>query len=555
MLGYVLCVTLVLTALSFGFFAESFAIDESFNVKFDKKQYHPGDSLTISGEILDLGMPVIAASIYDPSGKILSANTLEISSENTFSKSISLVSPFYEKTGEYTVKLDYGQISENHHFTIVGEKPEPKISEESDKKEEPEILLLSTEKKQYTDKDVVKISGVVSSLGSPTVLIGLYDPFGMPAGFYFGLIDSDLEFSTSFLIKSGVNFKVDGTYFIKAHYYEKETVSFFDYHKEIVQPVTETTSQNIPQEKTDDDVDVNSSSDEKLIPKDETAYDDSSDSTPITKEKKQKSTPESGSDSIIENKSETIKDEKTINSETKQKQIIDEKNNSEKFLQKTEPKKHSNLSVEDVELGKLLNQINLECDPSTLTDTISYYDGMGPALYRLCNFDDSLNFFNDSLVENPNDVEILVNKGSTLGKLGFFSEALAYYDQAIDINPDFLPAKNNKANALANLGSARDAILLYDEILDENPDYVTARKNLEIVLSQTLPHETLVAVDSSSSSSSSLNTIKAEPHISEEEKLIGSTEKINTTNNTKQKSANFFEEVGFAFSSLFGFLN
>ena len=64
-----------------------------------------------------------------------------------------------------------------------------------------------------------------------------------------------------------------------------------------------------------------------------------------------------------------------------------------------------------------------------------------------------MNFFNESLINNPNDVEILVNKGSTLGKLGYFSEAIVYYDQAIEIDPNFLPAKNNKANALANLGN------------------------------------------------------------------------------------------------------
>ena len=571
MLGYVLGVTLVLTALSFGFFVESFANDDSFDVNFDKNQYYPGDLLTISGEILDVGMPVIAASIYDPSGKILSANTLEISPENTFSKSLSLVSPFYEKTGEYTVKLDYGQISENHYFTIVGDKPESKIPEKS-VKEEPKILSFSTEKKQYADKDIVKISGVVSSLGSPTVLIGLYDPFGMPAGFYFGPINSDLEFSTSFLIKSGVNFKVDGTYSIKAHYAEKETVSFFDYHKEIISSVTETTTQNIHEEKTDDDVDNSSdennsgktsgneeiasdpstaSSDEKLTPKkEETSNDDPADSSAVTEEKKQKHEPESESDSTIQNKIETIKDEKITKSEIKQKQILTEKNNSEKLPQKTEPKKYSNLSVEDIELGKLLNQINLECDPSVLTDTIFYYDGMGPALYRLCNFDDSLDSFNDLLIENPDDVEILVNKGSALGKLGFFSESVVYYDQAITINPDFLPAKNNKANALVNLGSVQDAILLYDEILDENPDYITARKNLEIVLSQTLTNETLVEMDSSYS-----KAVYIDPYVFEEEELVGSPEKINITNNTKQKPSNFFEEVGSAFSSLFGFLN
>ena len=565
MLGYVLGVTLVLTALSFGFLAESFADDDSFNVNFDKNQYHPGDLLTISGEILDVRMPIIAVSIYDPSGKILSANSLELSSENTFSKSISLASPFYEKAGKYTVKLDYGQISESHSFVILGDKPEPKVSEKpvKEEKEEPEILLLSAEKKQYTDKDTVKISGQVSSLGSPTVLIGIYDPFGMPAGFYFGPVNSDLEFSTSFLIKSGVNFKVDGTYYIKAHYAETETVSFFDYHKEIVQPVAETASTNVSGEKTnDDDNDVNSSADENNSSNTSHDQKDTSDSSTTSSDEKstsddsaavteEKNKLESESNSVIQNKVNTIKDEKVIKSEIKQKQeVITEKNNSEKISQKTEPKKYSNLSVEDIKLGKLLNQINLACDSSVLTDTIFYYDGMGPALYRLCNFDDSLDSFNDSLIENPDNVEILVNKGSALGKLGFFSEAVVYYDQAITIDPNFLPAKNNKANALVNLGSAQDAILLYDEILDENPNYVTARKNLEIVLSQTIPNEILVELNSSTSSKAA----NIEPRTFEEEP-IESPEKISTTNNTKEKPANFFEEVGSAFSSLFGFLN
>ena len=160
---------------------------------------------------------------------------------------------------------------------------------------------------------------------------------------------------------------------------------------------------------------------------------------------------------------------------------------------------------------------------------------MGPALYRLCKFDSSLNFFNDALINNPNDVEILVNKGSTLGKLGYFSEALVFYDQAINIDPDFLPAKNNKANALANLGNLDEAILLYDEILEKNPNYNTARKNLEIALSET-EFETE-------------NTIYQKSTMSE---------KTVSSESEKQKPTNFFEELSNAFSSigsLFGFLN
>ena len=96
---------------------------------------------------------------------------------------------------------------------------------------EPEIILLYAEEKQYTDKDVVKITGLVSAMDSPTVLIGIYDPFGMPTGFYFGSIDSNFEFTTSFLVKDGVNFKVDGTYSVKARYAESEAILFFDYYK------------------------------------------------------------------------------------------------------------------------------------------------------------------------------------------------------------------------------------------------------------------------------------------------------------------------------------
>ena len=511
---------LVLTALSPLIFTEVLA--DPFVVDFNQEQYKTGDSLTISGEILDFKMPIIALSIYDPNGKILSANNLEISSQNTFFKTISLDSPFYEKIGEYMVKLDYGQISENHYFVMKNEFSEPEILVEDFEK--PEIILLYTDKKQYTDKDFIKITGLVSKLDSPTVLIGVYDPFGTPEGFYFGSIDSNLEFSTSFLVKDGVNFRVDGTYSIKAYYAETEAMSFFDYYK-IPKSIIDETIQNTIEEK----IKENKHVEEKV---DESFDEIISDSTNISLDKK------------IITEEKTI--EKITNPKIKEAKLIDKKNNSKKIIVKTKIKKQTNLTVEDMELGKLLNQINLKCDSSTFTDTISYYDGMGPALYRLCKFDSSLNFFNESLIDNPNDVEILVNKGSTLGKLGYFSEAILYYDQAINIDPNFLPAKNNKANALANLGNTDDAISLYNEILTKNSHYITARKNLEIVLSETSQiHNVVNTVEKFENK----NTINPKSSLSEKTILFDSK---------KQKPTNFFEEVSLVFSSLgslFGFLN
>ena len=167
---------------------------------------------------------------------------------------------------------------------------------------------------------------------------------------------------------------------------------------------------------------------------------------------------------------------------------------------------------------------------------------MGPALYRLCKFDSSLNFFNESLINNPNDVEILVNKGSTLGKLGYYSEALVFYDHAIRMDPSFLPAKNNKANALANMGNLDDAILLYVEVLKQNPNYFTAQKNLQIALSANLV------------SSETVDSFPDEDNYD----ANSSSKTILITESETQTSSNFFDEVGIAFStlgSLFDFLN
>ncbi|MHA7734631.1 tetratricopeptide repeat protein, partial [Nitrosopumilus sp. S6] len=236
---------------------------------------------------------------------------------------------------------------------------------------------------------------------------------------------------------------------------------------------------------------------------------------------------------ITNEKSDPKKEAKILSKETKT------KNKSENIL---ENEKHDNLSVEDIELGKLLNQINLKCDSSIFVDTISYYDGMGPALYRLCQFDNSLNFFNESLVENPDDIEILVNKGSTLGKLGFVLEAIAYYDHAIALDPNYLPAKNNKANALANLGNFDDAILLYNEILEENPHYYTARTNLNTALSLKPDiQETPKVISVQESETETLSNEKTLPA------------KVTPIENKNKKQTNFFEEITRVFSSLFGF--
>ena len=528
----------MLLSLSSVIVTETFA--ESFTADFDKQSYHLGDSLIFSGEIFDFGMPIIAMSVYDPDNKILSANSLEITSQNTFSKLIPLDSPQYEKTGQYLVKLDYGTVTQNYHFVI---EVDSFVSETIIEIEEPEIILLYTEKKQYTDKDILKITGLVSLLDSPTVLVGIYDPFGMPTGFYFASINSDLEFSTSFLVKSGVNFRIDGVYSVKAHYAESEAISFFDFNN-IPQPIIldDVTHETFEETKKSFDEIIDETIDDTVISSDEKITETSEivESTLIDDSLIDDSTQETSTNEniIIQNNNKDTSIKK-INSETKK--IIHEKNNSKKIIPEIETVQ-TNLTVEDIELGKLLNQINLKCNSSTFTDTISYYDGMGPALYRLCKFDSSLNFFNESLIDSSDDIEILVNKGSTLGKLGHFNEAIVYYDQAIQIDSSFLPAKNNKANALANLGNLNEAILLYREIIEKNPDYTTAQNNLKTALFM-IPQTS--DIENASSNNDEIPVFKK-------------SFSFEKTNSPKLTSTNFFEEVSVAFSnlgSLFTFFN
>ena len=237
MLGHLLVIALALSIVPFVFIQDVFA--NSFDVELDQEEYYFGETLLVSGNIEEVGMPIVAMSIYDPNGTILVANNLEITSEGNFSKTISLSSPSYERIGEYLIEFHYGKIFETVSFTMMSGESDSDDSEnlehESDEysNDGRGNVLVFTDKSVYTDNDTVTIYGTVAKFDTPTVLLGVYDPFGMPAGFYFGNLDSENEFSTSFLVKAGVNFRVDGTYAIKAHYGEFESNVSFDFQKDL----------------------------------------------------------------------------------------------------------------------------------------------------------------------------------------------------------------------------------------------------------------------------------------------------------------------------------
>src|SRR3989344_5309472 len=224
---------IILQALAIPIFAEE-NIDDSKSVMLetDKPEYHVGEMMIISCFVEEKKMPVVAIRIFDPNGGILSAHQLELEANNTFSKTILLDSPFYDDEGDYTISVHYGKLQAETNFKMVSAGQDESLVEDDSLTLLPEIIVMFTDKEVYQDGDTVTIYGLVSEKDEESVLVGIYDPFDTPAGFYFGNVDSNLEFKVSFLVKAGVNFKTEGTYSVSAFYGDSEEVVNFEFVKQ-----------------------------------------------------------------------------------------------------------------------------------------------------------------------------------------------------------------------------------------------------------------------------------------------------------------------------------
>ena len=421
----------------------------------DKELYETGELLFLSGHVEEKKMPILALRIYDPDGSILSANNVEIEDNNSFFKMVSLDSPFYDKTGTYTIKIDYGKLDKEINFEIISDGPTEIVFEEPIEIV-PEITSLDTDKSSYTDNETITITGTVNSVEESTVLIGIHDPFGIPTGFYFGEINSNKEFTTNFLAKAGINFKIDGTYTVIAHYGESKIETSFEFIESIPSVIEEEVVEPKPKEIIEEETESKSS---------------------IVNEEKKTVPPIVVKEPISENKESPIV----------KKQLPVAEKETPKPKQEKKSIKEDNLSVEDIELGILLNQIALNCDQNDYIDTVSYYDGMGPALIRLCKYSDAIEFFDKELAAEPNNVQSLTNKGAALAKLGHFEEAILHYDHALEINPIFVPALNNKANALSQLWKFDEAIETYKIARNLEPTNQLINNNLALSESRFVP--------------------------------------------------------------------
>ena len=83
-------------------------------------------------------------------------------------------------------------------------------------------------------------------------------------------------------------------------------------------------------------------------------------------------------------------------------------------------------------------------------------------------FRDSLPIYNDILKSEPENIDVINNKGYALSKMKNYDEAIACYDQGLKINSNEKCLLINKISALRKKGSLEDALELCNLILNDN---------------------------------------------------------------------------------------
>ena len=93
-------------------------------------------------------------------------------------------------------------------------------------------------------------------------------------------------------------------------------------------------------------------------------------------------------------------------------------------------------------------------------------------------FEKALPYLDKILEVQPNNVPILLNKGSILIALDRSNESITYFDRLLKIEPNNIKGLASKAAALANIGETQSALDLYDKILsiDKNNEKIESEK-------------------------------------------------------------------------------
>ncbi len=88
-------------------------------------------------------------------------------------------------------------------------------------------------------------------------------------------------------------------------------------------------------------------------------------------------------------------------------------------------------------------------------------------------FEDALKIYDKSLEIDPNDPNVLLNKGVVYSQLGQYDKALYHYDRVLWDNPDYYMAQYNKAGTLAVMGDTEESLVWLQKVVDNDPRFMS----------------------------------------------------------------------------------
>ena len=136
------------------------------------------------------------------------------------------------------------------------------------------------------------------------------------------------------------------------------------------------------------------------------------------------------------------------------------------------------LIVDEIKNQFIINKII----PNSMSNTIEKMLTQAFECVEDENFSDTLKLYDLALKEDPDNVNILIDKGATLQNIGKLKLAIHSYDKALKISPDNIDALLNKGSTLHSDEQYLQAIACYDFALhiDKNCTMALAYKGLSL---------------------------------------------------------------------------
>ena len=96
---------------------------------------------------------------------------------------------------------------------------------------------------------------------------------------------------------------------------------------------------------------------------------------------------------------------------------------------------------------------------------------------------ESIEFFDNALDLEPENIKALINKGLALGSINKYEKSYACFDKALKLNPNNAETWYGKGIVLGKNGKYPEAIEHFDKALELNPDFKSAKDSKKLIKS------------------------------------------------------------------------